>query len=142
MLIFNIRDDQGDPINDYDLFLLAGSNYAPDELPKGFFVDRQKNKARPNRLVYYLNYEFMRTIRDGLLGFRVIARPKAGFSYYDAVEFRLGDIPLDAVLQPNEALHVDIEINRRVDEEVFRLDPADDGSQDFKKQEPSGKTVK
>lgn len=145
MLIFNIRDDQGDPINDYDLFLLAGSNYAPDKLPRGFFVDRQKNKARPNRLVYYLNYESMRTIKDELLGFRVIARPRAGYSYYsyyNAVEFRLGDIPLNAVLTPNETLYVDIEINRRVDEEVFRLDPAADGSQDFKDQEPSGKIVK
>ncbi len=45
-------------------------------------------------------------------------------------------------LQPNETLYVDIEINRRVDEEVFRLDPAADGSQDFKDQEPSEKIVK
>ena len=112
MLIFNIRDDQGDPITDYDLFLLAGSNYAPDELPRGFCVDRQKKKAHPNRLVYYLNYESTRTIKEELIGFRVIARLRAGFSYYKAVEFRLCDILANDVLPLKVTLYVRLEIKR------------------------------
>jgi len=101
MLIFNVRDDQGERIgeNDYDLFLLAGSRYQPHKLPKGFFKDRQMND-KSNRLVYYLDANKMAGIKDGEFGIRIVARPSAGFSYYCVAEFHSDGISLSAYSKP------------------------------------------
>jgi hypothetical protein len=139
MLIFNIRDDQGNQIgqDDYDLFLLAGNGYSPQQLPKGFFKDRQMN-TKTGRLVYYLNADKMSEIKDGKFGLRIVARPSSGFSYYCAAEFRSDGATAQSVLAPNETTYVDIKLHRFVDKNVFRFDSATDGSKDFKKIKPSG----
>ncbi len=56
-LVFVLKDDQSEPISDYDIVLLGGSERDPNKLTKGFFVDRQKNSANPNHLIYYINYD-------------------------------------------------------------------------------------
>jgi len=143
MLVFNIHDDQGERIkeNDYDLFLLGGNEYQPDDLPKGFFKDRQMN-SKTGRLVYYLDADKMKGIKDGKLGIRVVARPSSGFSYYAEAEFHSDGTSLSDVIQPNETTYVDITLHRFVDEKVFRFDLATDGSNDFKKIKPSGTPLK
>jgi hypothetical protein len=138
MLVFNIHDDQGERVkeNDYDLFLLAGNDYRPEKLPKGFFKDKQMND-KTGRLVYYLNANKMGQLNE--FGIRVVARPEKGeFSYYCAAEFRSDGVPADHILQPNETTYVDITLHRFVDEEVCRFDPATDGTKSFKKTKPSG----
>ncbi len=124
MLVFNVRDDQGEPIgrDDYDLLLLAGNQYQPQMLPKGFFMDRQMNN-NTGRLIYYLNSNKMREIKHGKFGLRVVARPAKGFSYYVAAEFRSDGIPVERILAPNQTTYVDIVLNRFVDKNVFRFNP-------------------
>ncbi len=145
MLIWRLFDDTGLAITDYDLLLLASARYHPDLLPKGFFVDRQGNAMDRNTLAYYVNYDRMKTVADGKIGFRVVARPNEGFSYYLAGEFRSENLPLDTLLCPNETLIVDIILKRRVDQEVFRLDGVDRRGRlprvNFKRVRPSGETT-
>ncbi len=145
MLVFRIRDNEGNPIDDFDMFLLAGAEYRPDQLPKGFFVDRQRNPRDPNRLVYYIDHDVLTRIRDQRLGIRVIARPRESsdprdrhFTYYRPVEFRTDGETLEGVLRPNETIYVDIEITRRVDKQVFRLDRGDTPRQPFDDKPPLG----
>lgn len=121
MIFFQLHDDRGNAINDYDILLLGSKNYDPNELQPGFFVDRQKNKVNGNQLTYYVDCMKMLNIKDGCFGFRIIARPSEGFSYYRKVEFRSDEISLGRLLIPNQILYVDIEIKRYVDENVFRL---------------------
>ncbi|WP_068334644.1 esterase/lipase family protein [Photobacterium jeanii] len=121
-LVFIVKDDQGVPITDYDLVLLGGPNREPDKLSKGFFIDRQKNAANPNHLVYYIDYDVI--IKSKLTGFRIIARPDQGFSFYHPVEFRDETAEIDALLKPNETLYIEVVIHRRVDQAVFLFDEA------------------
>lgn len=136
MLVFRVSDDQGNEIKDYDLYLLAGKDYQPDKLPKGFFVDRQKNNINRCHLTYYLNGTLMRNIADNKIGFRIVARPDEGFSYYSPAEFHSGEIKATDLIKANETLMVDIELKRRVDAHTFRLDKLTDGRIDFKDEKP------
>ncbi len=142
MLVFNICDDQGEHIgqDDYDLFMLAGKQYQPQALPRGFFKDRQMN-SKNGHLVYYLDADKMGEIKDGLFGFRVVARPSSGFSYYRPAEFRSDGISLMDLIQPNETIYIKIILHRFVDENVFRFDPATDGAVNFKGIKPSGNPI-
>ncbi len=142
MLVFNIKDDQGEKIkeNDYDLFLLAGNQYQPQKLPKGFFKDRQMNE-KTGRLVYYLDANKMGEIKDGKFGLRVVARPAEGFSYYCAAEFHSDGITAEKILTPNETTYVNITLHRFVDKNVFRFDSAAKGTVDFKNLKPSGDSI-
>ena len=141
MLTFYIRDDRGNEILDYDMLLLAGRVYSPDRLPGGFFVDRQRNRANPSRLTYYLNYDRMQMIEDGCLGIRILARPDEGFSCYSAAEFRTDGLPLDQILLPNETVLIDVELKRHVDVNSFSLVPLYDKRKKFKKLKPSGENL-
>jgi hypothetical protein len=133
MLVFVVHDNQGEPVADFDLFLLGSDDMSPDKLSKGFFVDRQQNASQRNHLVYYVDYDVI--IRKKLTGFRVIARPTEGFAYYRTVEYQAGD-GLKDVLRPNETLYVDIELRRCIDQNVFSFDPAENPQYD-----PKGKGI-
>lgn len=142
MLIFNVCDDQGERIkeDDYDLYLLAGNRYRPNDLPKHFFKDRQMNQ-KTGRLVYYLNIDKMKKIKDGKFGIRVIARPNKGFSYYHAAEFHSDGLLFSDLVNANETVYIDVILHRFVDENVFRFDPASKGAVNFKRIKPSGKPL-
>jgi hypothetical protein len=142
MLIFNIHDDRGNRFakDDFDVFLLGGRNYQPQDLPKGFFKDRQMNALNSN-LVYYLNVDKMNEIKDGLFGIRIVARPSSGFSYYFAGEFRSDGAAYEDIIVPNQTTYVDITLKRQVDKNVFRFDPAQP-RRSFKKVKPSGEPIK
>jgi len=120
MLVFIIKDDQGDPVTDYDLFLLGGDSRSPDKLSKGFFVDRQQNVAHHNHLVYYVDYDVI--TKKQLTGFRIIARPSDGFAFYHAVQYHSDSIDINSLLKPNETFYVEITLHRCVDENVFKFD--------------------
>jgi len=142
MLVFNVRDDQGNQIKsgDYDLYLLAGKDYKPQQLPKGFFKDRQMNE-KSNRLVYYLDADKMCEIKDGKFGLRVVARPSSGFSYYCAAEFQSDGIGTKHFLSANETTYIDIKLHRFVDKNVFRFDSAREKPVSYKGVKPSGESV-
>lgn len=151
-LVFIVNDDQGDPVSDFDLFLLGGDNSTPDKLSKGFFVDRQQNINNPNHLVYYVNYDVI--TKNKLTGFRVIARPNESFAFYHAVEYHSDGTDLNSLLKPNETFYVEIILHRCVDKNVFRFDNANDKKlqkkgiilksetrHNFKKDQPSGQEI-
>jgi len=141
IIMFNIHDNQGNSIDDYDLLLLAGNNYSPDKLPKGFFIDRQKNSLN-NNLTYYVNISKLRS-HAKKLGFRITAKPeqKKAFSFYDVVEFRSEQIDICELLIPNQTLLIDIMIDRQVDKNVFRFDKASKKRVNFKRIKPSGSII-
>ena len=141
MVMVRVMDDQGNDITDYDLLLLAGEEYHPNLLPKGFFVDRQKNKHNNCQLTYYLDNTVMQDIRDGKLGFRVIPRPSEGFSYYTPAEFRSDDIGVSDLLWDNETLLLDVVLKRHVDVNTFKLDPVGINEGSFKKTKAKGTDV-
>ncbi len=49
-LVFVLKDDQAEPITDYDIVLLGGPEREPNKLTKGFFVDRQKKRSQSQPL--------------------------------------------------------------------------------------------
>jgi hypothetical protein len=138
MLIFSVQDDQGEIIgkDDYDLILLAGNHYKPQQLPEGFFQDRQMND-KSGRLVYYLNADKMKKIKDGKFGIRIIARPSSGFSYYCAAEYHSEDVDINSILAPNETTYVDIKLHRFVDKNVFHFN----GPDNFARLKPAGSPI-
>ncbi len=129
MVIFKFVDDRGNNLADYDLYLTAGPQYDEDELPEGFFVDRQRNQRNPAKLTYYLDYDVMaeglsKPKMQGKLGFRVKARPEpsdAALAYYRPLHFRSSLATINKMLIPNETVMIEITLLRRVDKTVFRI---------------------
>ena len=142
MLIFNLHDDQGHSFDrdDFDIYLLAGRSYQPRMLPKGFFMDRQLNAAT-NRLVYYLNADKMKLVKNGLFGIRIVARPSSGFASYFAGEFRSEGVSSEEIIVPNQTTYVDITLKRQVDKNVFRFDPASQPRRSFRKLQPAKEPI-
>lgn len=138
-LVVSVVDDRGEPVEDFDFFLLAGADYDPSKLPKGFFVDRQKNRETPNTLVYYLDYDVLKELPQESFGVRVHGRPAGGFAGYRPVEFHADGQTLAEILRPNQTTYVEIVLHRHVDTETFRLDPGDEPRRSFKSAKPSGR---
>ena len=138
----SVRSYDGRTIGDYDLILL-GDDFEPDGLPKGFFVDKQKNDSS-QALVYYLDYDVLATTTH--LGIRVDARPvysdpggaPAEFAGYVRAEFHLDKPAFDKWIRPNETVYVDIVLTRFVDSEAMRLEPLSAGRGSFKSTKPAG----
>jgi hypothetical protein len=141
MVVFNLRDDQGRPVTDFDLIMLGGPDYDPNDLPKGFFRDRQRNRRSPNTIIYYMNHDVMAQVPERKFGFRVIARPDSGFAWYAPAEYHSDMLTLDSVIDPNVTTYVDIVLKRHVDREAARFDPEEDGYGSFKGTRPSGEEV-
>jgi hypothetical protein len=144
MLVFRFVDHRGQALSDYDLLLTAGPGYSENELPPGFFVDRQRNQSHHEQLTYYLNYDVLTTGLNhprlqGRLGFRLIARPQSGLVYYRPVEFRSTAQSLSRLLRPNETTLIEIQLQRQVDKTVFRL--TDDLAPGAIDPRPSGENV-
>ncbi|MGE4399947.1 MAG: hypothetical protein AB7D29_10550 [Campylobacterales bacterium] len=141
MLVFEVKDNYGNLVNDFDMLLLAGNDYKPSELPKGFFVDRQKN-SMSGRLVYYINFDKIKEIKDGKIGIRIIARPDEGFSHYAPAEFRLDGLVLDKLLKPNQTTMIDVTLIRRIAENTFVLEKLDGHVDEaFKDRKPGQKII-
>jgi hypothetical protein len=142
MLVFRVHDELGNIIQDedFDVLLLGGPRYREDKLPKGFFLDRQFNRQSES-LVYYLNADKMQELEKGLYGFRVVARPEKGFSYFFNAEFRSDGMAIDKVFSPNQTTYIDVTLNRQVDKNVFRFTGGRKNKESFKDVSPSGKTV-
>ncbi|MFT3831012.1 MAG: hypothetical protein QM691_15020 [Opitutaceae bacterium] len=140
-IVFQISDDQGARVTDYDVLLLAGAGFDPDKLRKGFFVDKQLNRHSPERITFYLDFDVMMNVPDDQFGFRIAARPDAGFAYYKPAEFRASAKALDDFVDPNTTLYVDIVLHRIVDQNVARFGPIDGSPGEFKDTKPNGTPV-
>jgi hypothetical protein len=136
MLVFSVKDNYGNQIDDYDMLLLAGKNYEPSKLPKSFFIDKQKNRAT-GHLIYYLNYNRLVSIKDSKLGIRITARPSVGFSRYSPAEFRSEDLDIKEILKPNQTLMVDITLKRQISKNSFVLENISKIEKNFDSRDPS-----
>ncbi len=149
MLVFRLRDDQGQPIRDFDV-ILTGAGDDPNRLPPGFFIDRQRNHLDPGCIVYYVNAARLlgapavhsggRVLRPALpsagsLGLRIIPFPQEGFVLYQPALLKSEPRHLADFIKPNQTTVIDIVLRRVVREGVYRLtrSPSD---QDFTKQPP------
>lgn len=126
MLVFRVTDDRGNELADYDIVFTAGPAYDANHLPPGFFVDRQRNQRNPGRLTYFLDYDvmaqwFRRSQLKDCFGFRISARPDGGYAYYTVAEHRGKFSALDRYFAPNQTVMVEVVLQRRVMEGVFRL---------------------
>jgi len=139
MLVIRVCDQYGEVIehHDYDILLLAGKAYKPNQLPKGFLVDKQMN-TQSHCLVYYLDADKMSQIKDGCFGIQVLARPNKGFSFYHNAQFRSEGLAIEQVFAANQTSYLDIRLHREVDENVFRFVAADKPRASFKGIKPSG----
>ncbi|MDR2209528.1 MAG: hypothetical protein LBE22_11220 [Azoarcus sp.] len=126
MLVIRIRDDDSNMLNDYDVLFTAGPHYDENHLPKGFFVDRQRNSKSPGILTYYMNYDVMapwfekREVEDKF-GFKICARPDEGFAHYTLAEHKGQYSKLSQYFRPNQTVMIDVILKRQVMEGVFRL---------------------
>ncbi len=126
MFVFRIIDDRSNSLTDYDLLFTAGPHYDENHLPEGFFVDHQRNQLNPGKLTYYVDYDKLaewmaKPESEGKFGFKILARPASGFSYYVAAEYRGSFNSLKQFFEPNQTLMVEIQLTRHVMEGVFRL---------------------
>lgn len=129
MIIFRLIDDRGNHLVDYDLYITAGPQYCEYSLPKGFFVDRQRNLHNRGKLTYFLDYDVMEAgintpKMQGNLGFCIKAYPEANdqaLAYYQLFDFRSSLADINIILHPNETVMVEIMLQRRVDRTVSRI---------------------
>jgi len=144
MVVFRVRDDRGNTLTDYEIVFTAGPEYDPNHLPPDFFVDRQRNSKSPGKLTYYLDYDvmapwFARPQVEDKFGFRISARPDAGYAFYTVGEHRGTFSALNKFFRPNQTVMVDVVLQRHVMEGVFAL-TQDLTPQSFKDQE-KGKPI-
>jgi len=150
MLQFRVRDDQGNPIKDFDLVLTAGEDGDPNHIPPGFFIDRQRNHLDPGSVTYYINHARMagapaviyrgKELRPALkpctsLGLRVIPYPQDGFVLYQPAALAATPENLANLIKPNQTTLVDVVLRRFVREGVYRL-TRDASPEDFTRQPP------
>lgn len=113
MMIVKVIDSTGHPVDDYDLLLTAGPNYSADALPRGFFVDRQRNTLARNTLTYFFDHASLAQSRE--FGFLLSPRPSTGPVSYGPVQFRS-----KMFLRPNETTMIEITLDRLLDSRVFQ----------------------
>ncbi|MGH8279656.1 MAG: esterase/lipase family protein [Gammaproteobacteria bacterium] len=150
MVIFRVRDDQGNSIKDFDILLTAGKDNNPNALPPGFFIDRQRNHLDPGTITYYLNYHRLvgcpavsyqgKQLRAALpgcesLGLHVIPYPQEGFVLYQPATLMTSAENLGNFIKPNQTTIVDIVLRRIVREGVYRLTTSA-SPEDFTRQAP------
>lgn len=144
MVVFRVTDDRGNTLNDYDILFTAGPQYDSNHLPPDFFVDRQRNSRNPGKLTYYLDYDvmapwFAKPQLEDKFGFRISARPEEGYAHYTIAEHRGKFSALKGYFAPNQTVMVDVVLQRKVREGVFRLTQRL-VPEDFRKQ-PKGNVI-
>ena len=126
MLVFRVSDDRGNSLQDYDILFTAGPTYDADHLPPGFFLDRQRNSRNRGKLTYFLDYDvmapwFQRPQLQDKFGFRISARPGEGYAHYTVAEHQGTFSALAQYFTANQTVMVDVVLQRRVMDGVFRL---------------------
>ena len=118
-LVFRVTDSMGNELDDYAIELIDASGRGT-QLPSGFFGDKHKNDVNPEQFVYYLDYDSLRGIKGGKLGFRVHTAANTPLIEYDVSTFTAA-MGADALIQPNQTTLVDVVLKRRINKNVFRI---------------------
>jgi hypothetical protein len=117
MIVVRVTDAIGRPVNDYDLYLTGGPAYSPDALPKGFFIDRQRNQVTPNVLTYYLDHAAFEQSKE--LGLKIVARPDSGPVSFAPAEFRTDEATVASILRPHETVMLNLRLERTLSPALF-----------------------
>lgn len=140
MVIFKLQDNEGYPVTDFDLILTTGIDNNPDNFPKGFFVDRQRNKVNQATLSYYFNYDLMIGSKEVMhngemirkesagidsIGIIIRARPDKGFVKFMPCEIKATKELLEKIIKPNRTTLVEITLFRCLSNQVFRFNKSD-----------------
>ncbi|WP_221031244.1 esterase/lipase family protein [Actomonas aquatica] len=125
-LIVRLNDDRGTRLDDYEILFTAGPNYSAEDLPPGFFVDRQRNRLNPGKLTYYFDHDVMADWfeRDEIgdhFGVKVVARPTEGYAYYTVAEYQGRFSAVQRHFAPNRTMMIDITVRRHVRTGVYQL---------------------
>ena len=144
MIIFRVKDSEGYPLTSFDLLLTAGENSDPDDLPAGFFADRQCNRLNQSSITYFLNYDIMhgspaitdlngdviRPAIEGMDKFGLIIKPRPddGFIRYIPCKINATKELFETALKPNSTTLIEIVLQRIVSTEVFRFEELDGDS--------------
>ncbi len=151
MLVLRLRDDQGHPIDDFDL-LFTGKNNNPNNLPPSFYKDSQRNSRDGSTMTYFLNHDQMhglgpveykgKTVRKALpgvrqLGLQISPRPTSGFVHYLPATLSAALNNIEKFCKPDQTTMVDIVLRRMVHKGTFEL-TRELGAGEFKGQEPGG----
>jgi hypothetical protein len=144
MVVFRVTDDRGNSLQDYDIVFTAGPAYDANHLPPGFCVDRQRNSRNRGKLTYFLDYDvmapwFQRPQLQDKFGFQISARPAEGYAYYTVGEHQGTFSALAKYFAPNQTVMIDVVLQRRVMEGVFKLTQSLT-SEDFSNQ-PKGNPI-
>jgi hypothetical protein len=136
MAIFRVQDQEGAPVNDFDLLFLAPNRrgaFDANALPRGFLVDRQRNAHHPGTLTFFFDQEAMSAVER--LALRVVPRPAQGFAHYREARFERRSEELAGVLAPHRTTLVDLRLRRVVRGNTFVLDPGFD-TRNFTRERP------
>jgi hypothetical protein len=158
MVIFRVRDTNGNAVPDFDLILTAGDD-DPDLLPTGFFADRQINRVNLSCVTYFVNYDVMNgsaevidpngeVVRKHIprvdkLGLMVNARPAEGFIRYAPCRINASAELFRSIIQPNSTTLIDIQLRRLVSDEIFRFEKTggETVARSFKNTKPGDRVV-
>jgi len=113
MMVVKVIDSAGHPVDDYDLLLTAGPDYSADALPRGFFIDRQRNSLAHNTLTYFVDHSALAAAKE--FGFALCPRPNTGPVSYAPAQFRA-----EMFLRPNETTMIEITLHRLLEKRVFQ----------------------
>jgi len=154
MVIFRLFDSTSRHVSDVKLMLTAGPDDSPDQLPRGFMIDRQANQHQPGNITFYLNHAALAgcpPIPDpdgGTARARLVPRPPYGIridplhterfvEYWQAMlDTSLQE--LMTLIAPNQTTIMDVYLNRVVHKNVFDFTTQLAPPVDFKNVEPGG----
>ncbi len=158
MIIFRVKDSEGYAVTDYDLIFTGGdgTQSSANDLPEGFFADRQQNSNNRETVTYFVNNDILKgsgavvakdgkTVREATtgithLGIQLNPRPDKGFVRYAKLILAADSDLFNAIVKPNSTTMIDICLQRLVDDQVFIVnEPPFDGwpvKKDFSKLNP------
>lgn len=154
MVIFRLFDSTGLRVSDVNLLLTAGPQDSPNELPRGFLIDRQANQQAPGNLTFYLNFAVLAgcppipepgggVARAELLprppyGIRIDPRHEDLFVEYWQAMLDTSMHELMSFIYPNETTLIDVHLSRVVHKGVFGFTTQLAPPVDFKHVKPDG----
>lgn len=154
MVIFRLFDSTSLRVSDVNILLTAGPANSPDQLPRGFMIDRQADRQQPGNLTFYLNHAVLAGSPpvpgpDGSIA-RVALEPRPPYGMqihprHDDRFVEYWQTMLDGsmhdllpLIRPNETTIVDIYLTRVVHKNVFRFTTQLAPPVDFRNVEPDG----
>jgi hypothetical protein len=154
MVIFRLFDSASLRVADINLLLTAGPSDSPNELPRGFMIDRQANQQQPANLTFYLNHAALAGSppipypSGGVARAARIPRPPYGLRidpHHSGRFVEHWQAAMDTSMQqllpfiePNQTTLIDIYLSRVVHKNVFRFTTQLAPPIEFKDVKPDG----